>query len=206
MKNTINGSPYRGSGQLTRQQFLFFETRATAKLMAQRIDDESIVELIVKDNIYQYPTEKTIRQVAVGCVARLNGLNDEELVSAIANQDVETAKQICLYAMMKQYRLVWDFMITVIGSKYRQQDFGFHRREVNSFLLQLQEQDDLVASWSESTVKKIGAVLMRLLIENEYIDNSNSNRLNPVLVSRILENNIRSNGEEIVLPAFNCLT
>ena len=206
MKNTINGSPYRGSGQLTRQQFLFFETRATAKLMAQRIDDESIVERIVKDNIYQYPTEKTIRQVAVGCVARLNGLNDEELVSAIANQDVETAKQICLYAMMKQYRLVWDFMITVIGSKYRQQDFGFHRREVNSFLLQLQEQDDLVASWSESTVKKIGAVLMRLLIENEYIDNSNSNRLNPVLVSRILENNIRSNGEEIVLPAFNCLT
>lgn len=206
MKNTINGSPYRGSGQLTRQQFLFFETRATAKLMAQRIDDESIVERIVKDNIYQYPTEKTIRQVAVGCVARLNGLNDEELVSAIANQDVETAKQICLYAMMKQYRLVWDFMITVIGTKYRQQDFGFHRREVNSFLLQLQEQDDLVASWSESTVKKIGAVLVRLLIENEYIDNSNSNRLNPVLISRILENNIRSNGEEIVLPAFNCLT
>ena len=174
--------------------------------MAQRIDDESIVERIVKDNIYQYPTEKTIRQVAVGCVARLNGLNDEELVSTIANQDVETAKQICLYAMMKQYRLVWDFMITVIGTKYRQQDFGFHRREVNSFLLQLQEQDDLVASWSESTVKKIGAVLVRLLIENEYIDNSNSNRLNPVLISRILENNIRSNGEEIVLPAFNCLT
>ena len=27
--------------------------------------------------------------------------------------------------MMRQYRLVWDFMVTVIGEKYRQQDFSF---------------------------------------------------------------------------------
>ncbi len=53
------------------------------------------------------------------CVARLRCMGDEELIEAVASQGSETAKQICMYAMMKQYRLVWDFMITVIGEKYR---------------------------------------------------------------------------------------
>lgn len=197
-------SPYKGSGQLTRQQFLFFEMRSTAKLMDSGLNDEEVLDQIIRENLYQYPTEKTIRQIALGCIARLHALDDRTLISAIANQDIDTAKQLCLYAMMKQYRLVWDFMITVIGAKYRQQDFSFSRRDINEFFLQLQEQDDLVASWSEGTVKKIGSVLMRILIENEYIENNRSTKLNPVLLSRVLENAIRSCGEDVALSAFNC--
>lgn len=204
MASAAIDSPYKGSGQLTRQQFLFYEMRTTAKLMNGGLNDKEILEQILKENLYQYPTEKSIKQIAMGCIARLHLLDDRSLVSAIANQDIDTAKQICLYAMMKQYRLVWDFMITVIGAKYRQQDYSFSRRDINVFFLQLQEQDDLVASWSESTVKKIGSVLMRILIENEYIDSNRSAKLNPVLVSRILENAIRMNGDDITLAAFNC--
>ena len=51
-------------------------------------------------------------------------MNDPDLVEEIATQDLDTSKQVCLYAMMKQYRLIWDFMITVIGAKYRQQDYS----------------------------------------------------------------------------------
>ena len=96
-------------------------------------------------------------------------------------------------------------MISVIGTKYKQQDFTFRRRDINAFFLQLQEQDDTVASWSESTVKKIGAVLSRILIENEYIDNSKATVLNPVFITSTLENAIRDNGDLLALSAFNCL-
>lgn len=202
----IAESPYKGSGQLTRQQFLFYEMRTTAKLMGTHMDDNSLLEKIISENLYQYPTEKTIKQIAGGCIARLHALNDAELVTAIAYDSHETAKQICLFAMMRQFRLIWDFMITVIGEKYRQQDYRFCRRDVNVFLLRLQEQDDLVASWSESTLKKIGSVIMRLLIENEYIGSNKDNRLRPVLLNRKLENVIRASGQERALPAFNCLS
>lgn len=198
-------SPYKGSGQLTRQQFLFYEMRTTAKLMSTGMEDNSLLEKIISENLYQYPTEKTIKQIASGCIARLHALNDAELVTAIAFDSPETAKQICLFAMMRQFRLIWDFMITVIGEKYRQQDYGFGRRDVNVFLLQLQEQDDLVASWSESTLKKIGSIIMRLLIENEYIGSNKDTRLQPVLLNRKLENAIRASGQELALSAFNCL-
>lgn len=204
MPISISESPYYGAGSITREQFLFYEVRTTARLMTEGLSDDDILSRIVEENLFQYPTEKTIKQTAGACIRRLHAMNDPDLVSALATQDLDTSKQICLYAMMKQYRLIWDFMITVIGNKYRQKDYSFSRRDINVFFLQLQEQDDLVASWSESTVKKIGSVLMRILIENEYIESNKANKLQPVLLSRVLENAIRINGEELALAAFNC--
>ena len=199
-------SPYKGSGNLTREQFPFYEMRTTAKLMKTGLNDVQVVEKIFADNLFQYPTEKSIKKMALVCVERLHLLGDQELIEAIADRDSYTAKQVCLYAMMKQYRIIWDFMITVIGAKYQQQDYTFSRRDIRVFFMRLQEQDDTVASWSEDTVKKISSVISRILIENEYIDNGRSKVLNAVLISRTLENAIRGSGEVMALSAFNCLS
>ena len=199
-------SPYKGSGSLTREQFYFYEMRTTARLMSEGLGDTEIIDKIVSENLFQYPTERTIKRAAAACVNRLHALGDDSLISAIAEQDSFTAKQICLYAVMRQYRIFWDFMITVIGSKYRQQDFTFNRREINVFFMQLQEQDDIVAGWSEETVNRIIGVLIKILVENEYIDSGKATTLNPVLITSTLENAIREAGQEIVLPAFNCLS
>ena len=173
MPLSISESPYYGAGSITREQFLFYEMRTTARLMKEGLSDEEILKRIVEENLFQYPTEKTIKQTAGACIRRLHALNDPDLVDAIATLD-------------------------------RQQDYSFSRRDINVFFLQLQEQDDLVASWSEGTIKKIGSVLMRVLIDNEYIESGRSNKLQPVLLSHVLENAIRNNGEELALAAFNC--
>ena len=108
--------------------------------------------------------------------------------------------------MMKQYRLIWDFMITVIGEKYRVSDMSFGKIDINSFFLRLQEQDDLVATWSDSTITRLKQVIQKILVDNEYIDSYRADTLNPVLLNEILENSIRANGDEIALPAFNCFS
>lgn len=41
--------------------------------------------------------------------------------------------------MMRQYRLMWDFMLTVIGDKYRKSDSSFGKIDLNVFFMQLQE-------------------------------------------------------------------
>ena len=66
--NMIQESIYKGSGQLTRQQFLFYEMRVTAKLMDSGLDNDAILAKIIEENLYQYPTEKTIKQIANGCI------------------------------------------------------------------------------------------------------------------------------------------
>lgn len=202
----INSSPYKGSAQITREQFLFYEMRTTAKLICEGLEDNEIIDRIVEDNLFQYPTEKSIRRMAKACIVRLKGICDIDLVEAVASQSSETAKQICLYAMMKQYRLVWDFMITVIGEKYRMQNFSFSQMDVNVFFMQLQEQDDYVAGWSESTMKKIRQILIRVLAENEYLDDIKADHINPVWLNPVLENAIRSNNDDRALTAFNCFS
>lgn len=196
--------PYIAS--LTREPFLFYEMRSTAKLMNEGLSDEAIVTEIVEQNLFQYPTEKSITRMAKACIKRLHALEDESLISAIASQPTEVAKQICLYAMMKQSRLVWEFMLTVIGEKYRSKDSSFGRIDLNTYFIRLQEQDDTVASWSEGTITKLKQVLAKILVETEYLDDVRADHLNPVYLHPILENAIRSHGDLAVLPAFNCFS
>lgn len=202
-KSLKENIPY--SAVITREQFLFYEMRTTAKLLIEGLDKESIAERIVSENLFQYPTEKSVRRMSLACIRRLEAMENDDLVNAIATQPSGVAKQICLYAMMRQYRLVWDFMLTVIGDKYRKFDSSFGKIDINVFFMRLQEQDDWVATWSDSTITKIQQVLTKVLVENEYLDSTNSDHLNPVLISYLLENAIREDGQEIVLPAFNCL-
>ena len=196
--------PYIAS--LTREPFLFYEMRSTAKLMVEGNSDDAIVKEIVEQNLFQYPTEKSITRMAKACIKRLHALEDDSLVAAIASQPTDVAKQICLYALMKQSRLVWEFMLTVIGEKYRLRDTSFGKIDLNTFFMRLQEQDDWVATWSDSTITKLKQVLTKILVENRYLDNTKADHLNPVLLNRLLENTIRSSGEQAILPAFNCFS
>lgn len=203
-KNLAGTSPYKAT--LTREQFLFHEMRITARLKCEGLTDAEIVEKIMADNLFQYPTEKSVKRMAQNCITRLNAMGSEALVKAIAEQPADVSKQICLYAMMKNSRLVWDFMVTVIGEKFRTQDLSFGRKDLNVFFIQLQEQDDAVAAWSESTVGKIKSVISSVLVENGYLDNPRADHLNPVWLSSVLESGIRANNDLSALPAFNCFS
>lgn len=116
---------------LTREQFLFYETRTTARLLEEGLTENQVIDRIVSENLFQFPTEKMLRRMARTCLTRLQAMQDEQLVRAVATQPSDVAKQICLYAMMCQYRLVWEFILTVIGAKYRSLDLSFGKKDIN---------------------------------------------------------------------------
>lgn len=205
IRNGINNSSlYKAS--LTREQFLFYEMRTTAQLMSEGVSDDKIIEKIVNENLFQYPTERSIKGIVKACISRLKLINDDSLVEAIATQQTNLAKQICLYALMKYNGLVWDFMLTVVGEKYRLKDISFGKIDLNIFFMRLQEQNDAASTWSDSTIAKLKQVLTKVLVDNEYLDSTKADHLNPVWLNPILENAIRSNGDVVALPAFNCFS
>ena len=192
------------NGGLTREQFLFYEIRIVASLQLQGLSREEIVEEIKRENLFQFPTERMISSIAGTCFKRIDALGSETLVYHLANAPAEVAKQINLYAMMKYNRIVWDFMTTVIGEKFRTQELAFSGKDLNIFFFDLQEQNDTVASWRDSTINKIKQVLKKTLVECEYLDSVRATQLNPVSVSPELEDEIRANHDLAALPAFNC--
>lgn len=192
------------NGGLTREQFLFYEIRIAAKLYLNNKTISESVEIVTHDNLFQYPTERMISNITRVCYRRLDALGNRELVAEIANAPSEIAKQINLYAMMRYNRLVWEFMTGVIGEKFRNQDFVFTRRDLNTFFTRLQEQNDDVALWSDQTINKIKSVLVKSLVETDYLDSFRSETLHPVFLYEELENGIRENEDYEALPAFNC--
>ncbi len=192
------------NGGLTSEQFLFYEIRIASKFYLDGKTVEEAIAAIRQDNLFQYPTERKVSDMTRLCYRRLDALGTRSLIEDLATAPAEIAKQINLYAMMRYYRLVWEFMTMVVGEKFRTQDFSLSRRDLNTFFTRLQEQDDHVAAWSESTVTRIKQVLMRSLVEAGFVENVKSTTLNPVFLCEELEAGIRANGDLEALPAFNC--
>jgi len=194
--------PYKGT--LTSEQFLFYEMRIVSKQYLEGKPIEEIIENIKRDNLFQYPTERKVSLHTRACYKRIIALGNERLVYHLANAPVDVAKQINLYAMMRYNRLVREFMIDLIGEKYRQQDFSYTRKDINVFFSRLQAQNEYVAAWSEQTIAKLKQVLTKCLVETQILDSVKDTTLNPICISAELEAGIRENNDLEALAAFNC--
>ena len=192
------------NGGLTREQFLFYEIRTVASLLTQGLSRKEILSTVLADNLFQFPTERMVSSILTTCFKRIDALDSETLIFELANAPADVAKQVNLYAMMKYNRIVWDFMTTVIAEKYRTQEFEFSKKDLNLFFFQLQEQNDAIASWSESTISKIKQVLTKTLVECEYLDSPKATKLNMISIAPELEDELRANNDVAALAAFNC--
>ncbi len=194
--------PYNGS--LTAEQFLFHEMRIVANeyLKGKSVDD--IAAHVKRDNLFQYPTEREVPRITRACYKRIAALANDALVRHLVDAPLDISKQVNLYAMMRYNRLMYEFMTSVIGDKYRQQDLSYTRKDINVFFSRLQEQNDDVAAWSDNTITKIKQVLTKCLVETGMLDSVRAIVLNPILISTELENGIRENNDLPALAAFNC--
>lgn len=193
--------PYKAT--FTREQFLFHEMRTVSQLMLEGKNDKEIIEEVFNNNLFQYPTEKSVKRMTKNCLKRLHLLDDRMLLDIIANGASDSAKQVCLYAMINQYRVINEFMISVIGEKYRLKDFSFSKKDINVFFSRLQEQSDVVASWSDSTIQKLKQVIMKMLVDTEYLNSTKSETLNTVLIDFDLKNILIDKRDYSTLSVFN---
>jgi hypothetical protein len=201
---TMSEAQDKYNGALTAEQFLFRETRIVAMQFLDGKPVEEIVGCVKRDNLFQYPTERQVSRLARACYRRVVVLGNDTLVRKLASAPADVAKQINLYAMMRYNRLVREFMVGLIGEKYRLQDYSYTKKDINVFFSRLQEQNDDVAAWSEKTIVKLKQVLNKCLIETEMLDNVRDTTLNPIFISAELEAGIRELGDLPALAAFNC--
>lgn len=204
----LHNQPYRGA--LTREQWLFREIRIVARLrLDEGLSDADIVERVVEQNLFQYPTERELKSIARALCRRLTVLSDDEgrraqLARLIAHGTVDQARQTNLYAIACDYRVMWEFMTVVVAPKRRQLDAHLPKREIVSFLEGLRAQDEKVAGWSDATLNKIRQVFVKCLEECGMYDRA-SEQLTSVLLDFELEGLVRANDDAAILPAFGVM-
>ena len=139
------------------------------------------------------------------CLRRLEALADDSLVALLAHGISEQARQTNLYAMMRSYRLMWDFMINLVGGRYRTLDFHLSRSDISRFITQWCADDPKTAAWSESTRCRIGGTLVNALVACGHLATSRAGELRPVLLDGEVGQGILRNGDEVALAAFGSL-
>lgn len=199
-----NSIARRKDGSLSREHFSLREFRLVAKLRFEGTTDEEIVERAVSENLFQYPTLSNAARMARTMLLRLSSLNDEGLVGLAARGPKEHAAVINLYAMMRVYPLMREFMLQEIAPRFRTLDCSLTHADTNAFITRYQAECRANAEpWTESTVKRIAGVLREALAGTGMLVDTNSEELLPFFMDPALEDTFYRNGDQQWLAAFN---
>lgn len=193
------------SASITREQFLFKENRIVAALILEGKTFDEILEQCTDENLFQLPTQKSIRSIALACYKRLTFPDSKELIELIAKGYANDARLALLYAFTCQNLIVRDFMVDVIGPKYKSGDYSFDKTEAARFLFELGQRIDSVGKCTDQTLKKVRSVLVKCLAEAGYLTTVRSNELVQICPCDELQTIIQNRGDSDILPAFNVL-
>lgn len=193
------------SGSITTDQFLYNEIKITAPLYLEGKALDETSAIIAKDNLFQFPTERNTRRITRTCYKRLDALEDREAIEVMLNGPKDISRLINLYAIARTNGLVWEFLKQVPGEKFQNDDTSFTRKDINVFISNLQAQDEAAAKWKGSTPPHIAQILHKFLVEAGYLDSKESTEINSIYIDELLENLIKANHEEEILPAFHCM-
>ena len=154
------------------------ESKRIASLVLLVPDDAAWLHAIEVDNILQKKTPATARRQATLIRKRLMTL-DAAAWTAISSRESEVANQLLLAAAVKHSQLLGDFMRKVYAARQRRLEPTLGTTDWPDFLAECAHHDPAVATWSESTRTKLREVIVRILVEAKYLENSRSMKLTP---------------------------
>lgn len=155
---------YDYSSALTGASFLFYEIKQIVKLSLEGLTDKEIKEKVIENNLFEYQYTSSLIRATPSLLRRKNVL-DHKLMNMLLHENVETAKMVNLYAIMKTDRLFFDWMVEVIAQKLYEGDFLLEKKDINMFFAHKAEQNEKVASFKDQTVRKLQTVHQRILHE-----------------------------------------
>lgn len=154
------------------------ESRRLAELLQTNPDETTWNHAVGTDNILQKKTAATARRQARLIKRRLTTLAPEAW-KLIAERDTEVSIQMLLAAAVKHSQLLGDFLLNVYANRQRRLELSLSPSDWHDFLVECAHRDPTVATWSESTKKKLLEVIVRILVEAKYLNNSRSMQLTP---------------------------
>jgi hypothetical protein len=167
--------------QIAAGSLLLKESREIARLLLENLDEEGWHRAIVVDNVLQKKSPASARRMARLIRNRLEPLR-LELWHLVLDQDREITTQALLVASIKHSRLLRDFLDQVVREHYRTFKRQLALSDWRTFLAECAARDPAVATWTESTQKKLGQVVFRILAEAGYLESTRTMKLSPIRV------------------------
>lgn len=183
------------SSALTGARFMMYEFLQVVKLKDQGLTDEEVKAKVIDENIFQVDKIATIKRALPYILKRVNVL-DQQLRNFVLHESIDFGKVINFYAIIKTDELFYEFINEVIKEKFRHNDYHFEVRELNTFFVEKAEQDVYLASWAESTVKRLKSSYLKILIEMGILKSRHSGELNRLIIDDQIKSHLVAIGDK----------
>ena len=189
------------SGKLTGESFLLYELKIVAKLKKEGYTDKEIRKMVLEENLFQYKFTSSISRRLTPLMQRIN-LLDEELIDRLIEDPLGDGIVINLYSIMKNDRLFFEFMNEVMKEKLKSNNEVLEKKDINIFIETKIEQNEDIASWSDSTVNKIKQVIKKILMEAKVVEDNKTGIVKKIIMSDWIKNYLIKSGEEKYILAM----
>lgn len=189
------------SGKLTGESFLLYELKIVAKLKKEGYTDKEIRKMVLEENLFQYKFTSSISRRLTPLMQRIN-LLDEKLIDRLIEDPLGDGIVINLYSIMKNDRLFFEFMNEVMKEKLKSNNEVLEKKDINIFIETKIEQNEDIASWSDSTINKIKQVINKILMEAKVVENNKTGTVKKIIMSDWIKNYLIKLGEEKYILAM----
>ena len=157
------------------------ESRLIADLLLREATTEEWHQAIQVDNILQKRTAASAQRNATAIRKRLERL-EPDFWKALRDGDDELATQVAFCGALERNLLLLEFMETVMREAYISQAQYLDSYIWSDFLEERTQRDLDICEWKESSKKKMGQVVFRMLTEAGYLKSTRKLELQRVIV------------------------
>ena len=154
------------------------ESRRIAAFLLTNPDDNALRRALIEENLLQKKAPATALRQAKLIRNRLNTL-DITAWDMIANREQEVAVQLLLVAAIRHSQTLSDFINDVYKDHQRRLNLAIAPGDWESFFTECAHRDSSVIQWSASTQAKLLQVILRILKEAKYLENTRNMKLTP---------------------------
>lgn len=174
-RRTVKAKPIYSS-DLMGGALMVRESRIVAALLLDDVNESAWKHNILEHNVPQKNTKATAMRCAKTLRSRHELLPSEFLLT-LRDGDEELAGQVVFCATLQHNLLLLEFMERVVKDAYTAHEEQLYMYQWLEFVDECGQRDTHVFNWKESSLKKMGGTVFRMLAEAGYLVSALSRKL-----------------------------
>ena len=125
--------------------------------VAQNIKGKEILDLrklLLEGDILDYSSQNNLKRKSGSLVKRFLVL-DEFLLNQLTDADISTTEFITFYSIVKNERIIFDFLNEIIFSNYIKLKKYITKDEIDNFIIEKARQVEEVNKWTDATKQRM---------------------------------------------------
>lgn len=157
------------------------ESRIVADLLLKGATETQWQDAIQTQNLFQKRTTNSAKRVAQALKQRLERL-DEPFWRGIRDGDDQLATQLVFCSALERNLLLVEFIETVVRDAFVTRAGVLELYYWGEFLEERSHRDPAISTWKESSRKKMGEIVYRMLAEVGLLVSTRSRKLQNMMV------------------------